>query len=117
VKDSYYEELHHVFNTFPKYHINILLGNFIAKGGREDIFKLTIGNESLHEISNDFNQIHHIPKNSRQHSGVLDVQSFRAAEYNNDHHLVVAKFWDKLSTTKHRSHRFHMERFNLKKIN
>jgi hypothetical protein len=26
--------------------------NFNAKVGREDIFKLTIGNESLHKISN-----------------------------------------------------------------
>jgi hypothetical protein len=30
-----------------------LLGDFNAKVGREDIFKLTIENESLHEISND----------------------------------------------------------------
>jgi hypothetical protein len=29
------------------------LGDFNAKVGREDIFKLTIGNESSHEISND----------------------------------------------------------------
>jgi hypothetical protein len=33
--------------------MKILLGYFNAKVGREDIFKLTIGNESLHEISND----------------------------------------------------------------
>jgi hypothetical protein len=32
--------------------MKILLGDFNAKVGREDIFKLTIGNESLHEISN-----------------------------------------------------------------
>jgi hypothetical protein len=31
----------------------ILLGDFNAKVGREDIFKPTNGNESLHEISND----------------------------------------------------------------
>jgi hypothetical protein len=31
----------------------ILLGDFIAKVGREDVFKPTIGNESLHKISND----------------------------------------------------------------
>jgi hypothetical protein len=29
------------------------LGDFNAKVGREDIFKLIIGNESLHKISND----------------------------------------------------------------
>jgi hypothetical protein len=42
-----------VFDEFLKYHMKILLGNFNAKVGREDIFKPTIGNESLHEISND----------------------------------------------------------------
>jgi hypothetical protein len=30
-----------------------MLGDFKYQVGRDDIFKLTIGNESLHEISND----------------------------------------------------------------
>jgi hypothetical protein len=33
--------------------MNILLRDFTAKVGTEDIFKPTIGNESLHGISND----------------------------------------------------------------
>jgi hypothetical protein len=33
--------------------MKILLGDLNAKVGREDIFKPTTGNESLHEISND----------------------------------------------------------------
>jgi hypothetical protein len=33
--------------------MKILLGDFNAKVGREDILKPTIGNESLQEISND----------------------------------------------------------------
>jgi hypothetical protein len=33
--------------------MKILLGDFNAKVGRENIFKPTIGNESLHEDSND----------------------------------------------------------------
>jgi hypothetical protein len=53
VKDSFNEELERLFDKFPKYHIKILLGHFNAKVDREDIFKPTIGNESLHEISND----------------------------------------------------------------
>jgi hypothetical protein len=53
VKDSFYEELEYMFDKFPKYHMKILLGDFNAKVGRNDIFKPTIGNESLHEISND----------------------------------------------------------------
>jgi hypothetical protein len=53
VKDSFYEELERVFDKFPKYHMKILLGDVNSKVDREDIFKLTIGNKSLHEISND----------------------------------------------------------------
>jgi hypothetical protein len=33
--------------------MKILLGDFNAKVGKEDIFKPTTGNESLQEISND----------------------------------------------------------------
>jgi hypothetical protein len=53
VKDSFYKELEHVFDKFSKYDMEILLGGFNAKVSREDIFKPAIGNESLHEISND----------------------------------------------------------------
>jgi hypothetical protein len=48
VEDSFCEELERVYDTFLKYHMNILLGYFSAKVGREDIFKPTVGNESLH---------------------------------------------------------------------
>jgi exonuclease III len=53
MKDSFYEELERAFDKFPKYHMKILLGDFNAEVGREDIFKPTIGNGSLHRISND----------------------------------------------------------------
>jgi len=52
-KDSFYEELEQVFGHFPKYHMKILLENFNAKVGGENIFKPTTGNESLHQDSND----------------------------------------------------------------
>jgi len=53
IKDSFYEELEHVFNQFPKYHLKILLGDFNTKVRREDILKPTIRNETLHEINSD----------------------------------------------------------------
>jgi hypothetical protein len=52
-KDSLYEELEQVFHHIPKYHTKILLGEFNAKERRQNIFKPTIGNESLYEDSND----------------------------------------------------------------
>jgi hypothetical protein len=50
--DSIYEELERLVGTSPKYHM-MLLKDFSGKAGREDIFQPTIGNKSLHEISND----------------------------------------------------------------
>jgi hypothetical protein len=50
MKDSFYEKLDRIFNKFPKYEMKILFGDFNAKEGREDIFKLTIGNESLQKL-------------------------------------------------------------------
>jgi exonuclease III len=56
VKDSFYEELKCVFDKFYKYHMIILLGDFNAIVGREDISKPTIENENLHETS-DYNGV------------------------------------------------------------
>jgi hypothetical protein len=51
MKGSFYE-LERVFYEFCKCHKKLLLGDFSAKLGRNDVFKPTIGNENLHEINN-----------------------------------------------------------------
>jgi hypothetical protein len=53
--------------------MKIMLGDFNAKVGREDIFKQTIGNER------------------KWHSSTLDNQSFRAEDCDTDHYLMVTK--------------------------
>jgi hypothetical protein len=52
-----------------------------------------------------------------ENSNVLHVRSFRAVDCDSDHYLVVAKVTERLAVIKQRSHRFDMERFNLKKLN
>jgi hypothetical protein len=52
-KDSLSEELQQVFDHFCTYHMNFLFANFNAKFGKEDTFKPTIRNESIHQDSND----------------------------------------------------------------
>ena len=52
-KESVYVVLEQVFNDFPNYHMQIMLGYFNPKVGREYIFRLTIQNESLHQDSDD----------------------------------------------------------------
>jgi endonuclease/exonuclease/phosphatase family metal-dependent hydrolase len=133
---AFYEELESVLDRFPKYHMKILLGDFNAKVGKEEIFKPTIGNESLHEITNDngirvvnfvtskhltfkstmfghrsihkyiwtsadgktHNRIGHILVDRRRHSNMLDVRSYRAADCDTDHNLVVANVRERLGS-------------------
>jgi len=112
--------------------MKILLGDFNAKLGREFIFKPTIGQESLHQDSNDngvglvnfatsknlvvksmmfphrnihkytwtshdgktHNQIDQILIDRGWHSSVLDLRSFRGADRDTDHYLVIANVED-----------------------
>ena len=112
-----------------------MVGDFNAKLGRDNIFKLTIGNEILHQVGNDngirilnfatsrilvvkstmflhrnvrkynrtcpngktHKQIDHILIDRRWHSSILDVRSFRGADCDNDHYLVVVKVRERLA--------------------
>jgi len=53
IKRQICEKLEQVFDHFLKYHMNILLGDFNGKVGRENIFKLTVGNENLRRNGSD----------------------------------------------------------------
>jgi hypothetical protein len=42
VNDSFYEELESVFYKFPKHHMKMLLGDFSAKVGMENVLNLQL---------------------------------------------------------------------------
>jgi endonuclease/exonuclease/phosphatase family metal-dependent hydrolase len=155
IKNSFYEELEQVFSQFPRCHMKILLGDFNAKVGTEDIFKPVIDNKSLHESNNDngvrvvnfatsknlivksktfphrdiqkhmwtspdgvtHNQIDHVLIDKRRYSNILDVRSFRGADCDTDHCLVVAKLRERISVSKRTRQNFDLERFDLKTFN
>ncbi|PNF43036.1 hypothetical protein B7P43_G07223 [Cryptotermes secundus] len=71
----------------------------------------------LRTFSNQHNQIDHILIDRRRYSSILDVRSFRAADCDTDHYLVVAKVRERLAVSKQTTHTVHMKRFNLKKLN
>jgi hypothetical protein len=73
-------------------------------------FTWTSPDEKIH------NQIDHILIDRRRHSNLLDVLSFRAADCDTDHYMVVAKVRERLAENKQTTHRIHMERINLKKL-
>jgi hypothetical protein len=129
-----------------------VLGDCSRKLGRENILKPTIGNENLHQDSNDngdrivhfdrsknlvvkrtifphrnihkytwaspegmtHNQIDHIMIDSRWHSIILDVRSFRGANCDTGHYLVVAKVF---SVSKQSAQKVDAESFNLGELN
>jgi hypothetical protein len=62
-------------------------------------------------------QIDHILIKRQRNLNILHVRSHRVPDCDTDHYLVVVKAREQLAVNKQRSHRFHMERFNLKKLN
>jgi Mg-chelatase subunit ChlD len=52
----------------------------------------------------------------KRHSSVLDVRSFRGADCDTDHYLVVAKVKERLAVNKEVAQKFDGESFNLTKL-
>jgi hypothetical protein len=52
----------------------------------------------------------------RGHSSILDVRSFRGADCDSDHYLVVAKVRERLAVSKQMVKKMNMERFNLNQL-
>jgi len=53
VKEEFYNLLEQNINQIANSDIKIILGDFNAKVGKEDIYKPTIGSESLHNETNN----------------------------------------------------------------
>ncbi|XP_022177130.1 craniofacial development protein 2-like [Myzus persicae] len=52
-KDEFYENLEQTLNETSRNRIRIVLGDFNAKLEKESIFRTTIGNHSMHDITSD----------------------------------------------------------------
>jgi hypothetical protein len=63
------------------------------------------------------NEIDHILIDRRWHSSIIDVRSFRGADCDTDHYLVVAKVRERLTVIKQAAQKSDGGRFNLRKLN
>jgi hypothetical protein len=63
------------------------------------------------------NRIYHILIDRRRHSSLLDVRSFRGADCDSDHYLIVAKVMERLAVSKRLVKKMDVERFNLQQLN
>jgi len=55
-KDDYYEALATAYDELPAHDIKIVVGDFNAKVGKEEVFRPTIGRYSLHDNTNENGQ-------------------------------------------------------------
>ncbi|XP_037037548.1 craniofacial development protein 2-like [Bradysia coprophila] len=55
-KDDYYEALARAYDELPAHDIKIVIGDFNAKVGKEEVYRPTIGRYSLHENTNENGQ-------------------------------------------------------------
>ena len=62
------------------------------------------------------NQIDHILIDRRRQSSILDGRSFRGADCDTDHYLVVAKVRERLAVSKQVAQKLDGKRFNLMKL-
>ena len=62
------------------------------------------------------NQIDNILIDRRWYSSILDVRSFRGADCDNDHYLVVLIVRERLAVVKEAAQKFDGERFNLRTL-
>jgi len=48
-------------------------------------------------------------------STILELRSFRGSDCDTDHYVVVEKVWERLAVSKQKTHKFDVERYNLRK--
>ena len=53
IKEEFYKLLEQNINQISRSHIKIILGDITAKVGKENIYKPTIGNDNLHNETNN----------------------------------------------------------------
>jgi hypothetical protein len=62
------------------------------------------------------NQIDNVLIDKRRHSNILDIGSFKVADCDTDHYLVVAKLSKRISVSKQARQKSDFERFVLKRL-
>ncbi|PNF17173.1 hypothetical protein B7P43_G09059 [Cryptotermes secundus] len=90
-KDSFYDELDEIYGECTKRDCKIIIGDINAKVGNEDVYR---------SDGNVFNQIDHILIDVRHCSDLMDVRSYRGANIDSDHYLMISKIRSRISNAR-----------------
>ncbi|XP_052903021.1 uncharacterized protein LOC128310418 [Anopheles moucheti] len=133
-KENFYTQLEREYDRCPQHDVKIVIGDFNAQVGREEVYKPTIGSSSTHQLTNDnrlrlvnfasskhmtirstffqhaprfsytwrspqqtYSQIDHVLIDGRHFSDIIDIRTYRGANVDSDHFLVMVKLRQKLS--------------------
>ncbi|KAJ4430976.1 hypothetical protein ANN_19569 [Periplaneta americana] len=62
------------------------------------------------------NQIDHILIDKRRHTSIVDIRTFRGADCNSDHYLVIGELRERLSVAKRVEQQINITKFNISKL-
>ncbi|KAJ4441732.1 hypothetical protein ANN_11590 [Periplaneta americana] len=62
------------------------------------------------------NQIDHILIDKRRHTSIVDIRTFRGADCNSDHYLVIGELRERLSVAKRVEQQVNITKFNILKL-
>jgi len=137
VKEEFYDMLEKAYDNCPGHDVKMVVGDFNAQIGKEDIFGGTTGKFTIHQTTNEnghkliqfaalknltvestkfkhlnihlgtwmhpnpelksVSQIDHVLVDRRHGSSVMDVRSWRGANIDSDHFLVIARYRARIS--------------------
>ncbi|KAJ4441493.1 hypothetical protein ANN_11349 [Periplaneta americana] len=88
--------------------------NCVLKDALEGVLEKRSGTVNQDGLTH--NQIDHILIDKRRHTSIVDIRTFRGADCNSDHYLVIGELRERLSVAKRVEQQVNITKFNILKL-
>ncbi|XP_058456420.1 uncharacterized protein LOC131433832 [Malaya genurostris] len=110
-KDTFYAQLERYYDCCPSHDVKIIIKDLNAQVGQEEELRPTIGRSPQQTES----QIDHVLTDGRHFSDVIDVRTYRGANVDSDHYLVMVKLRQELSIINNARYQL-PQRYNIERL-